>query len=137
MLEEINFLKLKFFISSYNSYLWNKSVSEYLLKDKNNKNYYFPNIGNLFLPKKDLFILPNIFSVNSYDINEDYKIFKTTTSRNLSVTTTVFPFDIKRDELNKNKYCLRVDFLLPTGCYATMLIRQIFIKLNNYSCREK
>lgn len=137
--KKLNFSKLSFFVSSYNSHLWNKNASDYLVNEKmKTYKYDFPEVGLLSLPKESIFKLHNIFSVDAYDINKNtYRVFQKPQTRNLIVTTTIFPINIEKDELNKNKYRVQVSFFLPTGCYATMLIKQIFIKLNNNICLEK
>ncbi len=130
--KKINFSKLSFFVSSYNSHLWNKGASNYIKKKINTHNCNFPEVGFLSLPKKDIFELPNLFTVNGYDVNKKtYKILEKHFTRNFFVTTTVFSSVIQKDELNKNKYRIQVSFFLPTGCYATMLIKQIFTRLND------
>jgi len=137
--KKINFSKLSFFVSSYNSHLWNKNASDYLASEKiNTYKYDFSEVGCLLLPKDDVFMLPNLFTVDAYDINKNtYSVFEKTKTRNFFVTTTIFPISIEKDELNKNKYRVQVSFFLPTGCYATMLIKQIFIKFNDNICLEK
>lgn len=136
--KKINFSKLSFFVSSYSSHLWNKNASDYLINEKiKTQKCDFPEVGLLSLPKEPVFKLPNLFTADAYDINKaKFRVFRKLQTRNLIVTTTIFPINIDKDELNENKYCVQVSFFLPTGCYATMLIKQIFIKLNNI-CLEK
>ena len=136
---EIGFSKLSFFVSSYNSRLWNKKASDYLAGEKiSTHKHDFPGLGPLILPQKEVFKLPNLFTVNAYDIDrKNYKSFQIPFRRNFFVTTTVFPGLIEKDELNRNKYRLEASFFLPTGCYATMLTKQIFIKLNGRICLIK
>lgn len=137
--KKLNFSKLSFFVSSYNSHLWNKNASDYLVNEKiKTHKCDFPKVGLLSLPKESIFKLHNVFTVDAYDINKNtYRVFQKPQTRNLIVTTTIFPINIEKDELNKNKYRIQVSFFLPTGCYATMLIKQIFIKLNDTICLEK
>jgi tRNA pseudouridine13 synthase len=129
---KINFSKLAFFVSSYNSHLWNKSVGDYLTREEIEKhNHDFHKVGLLPLPKEHIFKLPNLFTVDAHDINkETFEVSPKPQTRNLIVTTTVYPIKIEQDELNDNKHCVQVSFFLPTGCYATMLIKQIFLKIN-------
>ncbi len=51
-------------------------------------------------------------------------------SRNIIVATTIYARNLEKDELNKNKKKLALSFFLPTGSYATMIIKQIFLRLN-------
>ncbi len=130
--QEIDFLRVRFFISSYNSFLWNQAVVKYLgLEKRTFINFPFEKIGFLRVPQKDNFKIFNILTSNGYEIKRDYQIVKKPTKRNLFVTTTIFPEEIKKDSLNKGKYSLPISFFLPTGCYATMMIKQIIIRLSN------
>jgi tRNA pseudouridine13 synthase len=136
--KEINFSKLNFFISAHNSYIWNNALSEYIFNEKiDTFECHLSDIGPLSVPVDSFFKLPNLFTVNAHGIDESsYEIFHKSYTRNLYATTTIFPENIEKDELNKNKYSIRISFFLPTGCYATMLVKQIFIKLNK-KCLEK
>jgi tRNA pseudouridine13 synthase len=129
--KQLNFNQVHFFIPSYNSYLWNKKVNNYINKiNKNNFQYFFSGIGLMSFIKKENSFIQNIIAVKGCEINKgNYKVSRKEYIRNLQVTTTVFPINIDKDELNKGKYRARVSFFLPTGSYATMLIKQIFIKL--------
>lgn len=137
--KQINFAKICFFISSYNSYLWNKKANSYIDKIKEDTfQYFFSEIGPLSLIKNEAFQIYNILSINGYKINKyTYKTISKKFIRNLFVTANVFPISIEQDKLNKDKYKVQISFFLPTGCYATMLIKQIFVKLNNNICLEK
>lgn len=137
--KQINFAKVRFFISSYNSHLWNKKTSDYISKRKEDTfQYPFPKIGSLSLIRNEIFQVRNILAVNGYEIDKDtYKVVQKEYVRNLLVTTTIFPISTGKDELNKGKHKIQISFFLPTGCYATMLIKQIFIKLDKGLCREK
>lgn len=128
-LKEFSYSKIKFFISALNSAIWNNAVSAYLKKFKFVKRFYFPILGYIFLPIKTVFQISNIFSAKGYEISEDLEVIKRVFSRNLLVTTSVFASNFAPDELNKKNYKVEISFFLPTGCYATMLIRQIFTRI--------
>jgi tRNA pseudouridine13 synthase len=136
--KKINSSKLSFFVSSYSSHLWNKGASGCINGGKiKTCKYDFPEVGCLSLPRENVFKLSNLFTADAYDMNKKtYRGFQSPQTRNLFVTTTVFPMSIEKDGLNKNKYSVQVSFFLPTGCYATMLIKQIFIQLNNASPKK-
>ncbi len=128
----INFLKVNFFLSSYNSFLWNKEVNNYLQENKNTYMYNFPVIGNLSLFKSNKIEALNVFDVLGYKIKKDtFQIEEHMISRNLLNTTSVFSNFPQKDEINKGKSKLKVSFFLSTGSYATMLIKQLFLRLNN------
>ena len=127
-LKTISPKKMSFFVSSYNSYLWNKKASSLMERLNKGEKYCFDGVGNLFIPQDLSFISANVCKINSHYFQE--KNFSTGSRiyiRSLIVNTSVFVVDINNDELNKSKWKVTVSFLLPTGCYATMLIKQIFI----------
>jgi len=93
------------------------------------KKYYFDGVGNLFIPQDLSFISANICKINSYYFREkDFSTGSRIYTRSLIINTNVFVVDINNDELNKSKWKVTMSFLLPTGCYATMLVKQMFIR---------
>jgi len=126
----INSKKVSFLIASYNSFLWNGQASAFIKRGKGARQYYFKNVGKLFLPISLNFNISNLFSIDGYSfVEKRFSALKEKFTRNLIVTTTVFPLDISRDEFHKGKYQIKVSFFLPTGCYATMFIKQIFLRI--------
>jgi len=128
--KNIDFKKVSFFVSSYNSFLWNNQASLSIKKSGGTRKHHFENIGRLSLPFSLGCNIPNLFSIDGYSfIEQKFIATRERFTRNLIVTTTVFPFEILKDEFYKKKYRLTISFFLPTGCYATMLIKQIFLKI--------
>jgi len=123
----INPKKIAFFVSSYNSFLWNNQVSLLIKKHTDSKKYYFEHVGDLYLPTTHSFQCPHIYEADGYEFVEDtFKGKKKINSRNVIVGTTIYAHDLESDELHKGKKKLTVSFFLPTGSYATMIIKQIF-----------
>lgn len=92
--------------------------------------YNFQNVGDLFLPASSNFNNSNLFSIDGYSfVEKNFIAIKERFTRNLFVTTTVFPLEILKDKFHIGKYQIKISFFLPTGCYATMLIKQIFLKI--------
>lgn len=130
-LKNINNKKIRFFLSAYNSRLWNKQAS-ICIKGHNSKckKYYFEDLGRLYIPSKLAFTSNNILSIQGYDFSEEkFEITPTIFTRTMTVSTTVFSEEIEIDEFKKNMYKLSLSFFLPTGSYATMLVKQIFAKI--------
>lgn len=125
----INPKKISFFISSYNSYLWNNEASSLMEKLNKGKKYYFDGVGYLFIPQDLSFISTNVCKINGYSFQEkEFSIDSRIKTRSLIINTNIFVVGINNDELNRLKWKATISFFLPTGCYATMLIKQIFIK---------
>lgn len=130
--KKMNPNKLSFFISSYNSFLWNQQASKDLQSLNDGKIFNFNNIGSLFVPDGINFQAPTISKVDGYEFNQvDFAVGSKVASRNLIVTTTVFPLSLEEDDAHPDKSKIEISFFLPTGCYATMLIKQIITKVLN------
>lgn len=124
--------KVSFFVSAYNSFLWNASASYMVKKNTKSKVCTFPNVGRMCLPAVHSFQCPHICEARGYElITESFAVQSKANKRNLVVATNVYIHDIEPDELHKNKKKVTLSFFLPTGSYATMIIRQIFLNLNN------
>lgn len=124
----INPKKLNFFLSSYDSHLWNTVVSRKLAKSCIGKDFEFKNVGKLFIPKGNVFNVENIISCNGHRLDKDLKVSGKDNTRCALTTTAVYVLDVKEDELHKGRKKLKLSFLLPTGSYATMCIRQLIYK---------
>ncbi len=126
----INPKKVSFFVSSYNSFLWNTQASLIVKKYTKSKCHSFENVGRLHLPVDYLFQCPHICEVKGYEfMTEKFSIQPKTNERNLIVATTMYAHNLEKDKLHKNKKKITLSFFLPTGSYATMIIKQIFLKL--------
>lgn len=126
----INPKKVAFFISSYNSFLWNNQTSLLVKKHTDSRKYCFEQVGDLYVPASHSFQCPHICEADGYEFVE--KTFTTKPkvySRNVVVGTTIYAHDLENDELHKGKKKLTISFFLPTGSYATMIIKQIFHRI--------
>lgn len=130
------------FIQSYQSLLFNKLLSGYV-KDNFNDHYEIKtNVGefyctDIFFSKK--FPLPGYdfkeklallkeeaISLEDFKIKEIPYLSSRTTYREGCVKLSNFSLsDLENDELNKGKKKQKVSFTLPSGSYATMVIKCI------------
>ncbi len=123
--------KVSFFVSSYNSFLWNKQASSIVRKHTKSKKQHFENVGDLYIPTTRLFLCPSICDADGYEfITKEFTTKEKKNSRNVVVATTIYAHNLEKDELHKNRKKLTLSFFLPTGSYATMIIKQIFLRLN-------
>jgi tRNA pseudouridine13 synthase len=128
----INPKKLSFFVSAYNSFLWNKYASLLVKKNTKSKEYLFENVGTLSLPIVSSFQCPHICEAEGYEfLFEKFIARPKGYKRNLIISTTVYSNNLEVDELHKGKKKLTISFFLPTGCYATMIIKQLFFNIEN------
>lgn len=124
---KLNPKKIDFFISAYTSYLWNEIVAQSLASIKNTK------MVDIFDGYR-LPVLQNYKTAVTPFINiQGYKYSKATgvetymKTRQSLIGTKVYVGNANTDELNRGKFKLQLDFFLPTGCYATMAVKQLLI----------
>jgi len=96
--------KVSFFVSAYNSFLWNAQASLVVKKNTKSKKSFFENVGRLYLPSDYLFQCPHVCETGGYElIVENFSIQPTQNKRNLLVATNIYVHDLEPDELHKNK----------------------------------
>jgi tRNA pseudouridine13 synthase len=147
-LNKINKKILRFYLHSYQSYLFNEAVSEYL-KNKykrykeikyslgkfifvdKKENIKFPLIGfDAKFNKKDKIYLEILKRENvkleDFLIKELPWLIEETIYRDVFVDIKDFKtLGYERDELNQGKFKQIISFVLPKGSYATILIKQM------------
>jgi tRNA pseudouridine13 synthase len=120
---------LSFLVASHNSKLWNRHVSRYLEETNDGVYHTLEHVGEIFLPSYKSFSAESVVCVPCFDYSHETKITTPAKkSRNVSITTTVYPIDCGPDEYHEGKHRITLSFFLPTGCYATMAIRQTIIR---------
>jgi len=130
--KSINPKKIAFFVSAYDSFLWNNQASLTVRGNTKSKCHLFENVGELHLPINYLSQCPPICAVDGYDfVAEKFSVQPKAYKRNLVIATTVYASKPETDELHKGKKKITVSFFLPTGSYATMIIKQIFLRLQD------
>ncbi|MFH1445080.1 MAG: tRNA pseudouridine(13) synthase TruD [Nanoarchaeota archaeon] len=137
------------YVHAYQSFLWNRMVSEYMKKFKHKKLKYplgeliFPteNVKNINVPligyetkiPNDIAFIANEIMSSEGVKKEDFKIpempemVSSGADRNLMMPLEEFSItSLEKDELNKGKRKCVVSFRLPKGAYATMAIKALF-----------
>ena len=124
--------KINFFVSSYNSFLWNAQTSSVIRECTKSKSYSLENIGQLYLPIDQSFQCPHNCEVDGFEFLVDKFVAQPKVSkRNVMVATTIYAYDLEKDDLHENKKKITLSFYLPTGSYATIVIKQLFLNLKN------
>lgn len=130
MLGCINPNKIRFFVKSYCSFLWNNALSDHIAQNNKVFGYKFKYIGDLMLPENNVFMVNSAFECPGYAYSASDQIIKEKVMRRTSVVyTTINTEDVTNDSYNQGKKCLALNFFLPTGSYGTMLIRQLFLRM--------
>ncbi|MBI2148390.1 tRNA pseudouridine(13) synthase TruD [Candidatus Woesearchaeota archaeon] len=134
---------LRFYISSYQSYLWNKTLNEILKEKKHNKfkssigeflfttskikNFKIP-IANFDTDKND--VLDKIMNEEGikrgdFIVREIPELITQGVNRDAFVNVENIKYKWAKEELNKDKLKLELSFFLPKGSYATMLVKKL------------
>ncbi len=134
---------LKFYISAYQSYIWNKTLIEILKKNKVKTlntpigELYFSKfkiksfkiqIVNFDTPKSkeiDKVLKEENISRMDFIIRELPELISDSSDREAIIEVNNIKSNWQDDDLNKNKFKLELEFFLPNGCYATMLIKKL------------
>ena len=126
----------KLFVHSYQSFLFNKTVNEYLKDNKKKANIKVPTIGFGFevskVKDKQLRnIIKNISNeerINPRDfvINQIPELTSEGGFRDLFFELKFKILDIGADELNQNRQKIKLNFTLPKSCYATVALESLF-----------
>lgn len=124
--------KIKFFVASYSSKIWNEQASAVIKGLNAGQEAPFEHVGNLYIPEKLDFQTVTSYKADGYGFDYDsFSSRKETYERDLIFKTICFSSGILPDELHARKYKITMTFFLPSGSYATMAIRQLFIKATN------
>lgn len=130
--------KRDFFISSYNSYLWNQELNNTISQLKRSRKVEFPHIGKLHIPSSKDNELSSILSTKSYALDwTNKKRICETKTRPVRIVAPVFFLNNVKDRIFPNKRALTISFALPTGSYATMFIKQLLLKSRDHLANQK
>jgi tRNA pseudouridine13 synthase len=138
-LRRVNRKILRFYMTSYQSYLWNECVKNYLDYLKTNKikfdnNLVFPELG-FDLEEKDNIkqeIINKLLAaegIKPYDfINRQMpELTLEVQERRIYAKIEDLKFsEVEDDELNPDMFKVKVSFYLGKGSYATNIIRELF-----------
>ncbi|MBV6896576.1 tRNA pseudouridine(13) synthase TruD [Xanthomonas euvesicatoria] len=129
--EKLNPNKVAFFCSAYGSHLWNENLSKALIEKFPESDLstvciegvdfvYLNQPGNI---KKMISELPHL-PLDKYS-NENGRIEKKTSNRPTVTPSRVRLISIDEDDIYSERRKATIAFFLPSGCYATAMIRQL------------
>jgi len=142
--------KLKFYINSYQSYLWNSAVAKILSNNKDTfklkyslgeftflknkvKNFSVPilNFDTEFNTKSieeayNKVIETEGISKDSFLIRQIPELINESVERDVFVNVKI-ESRFNEDDLNKEKFKQIIEFTLPKGSYGTILIKKMFL----------
>ncbi len=139
-LRKIGIRNLRFYISAYQSYLFNKLLSNILKRRKHIRVKY--SLGNFIFPLRKLknkkIDIPGFLHYKGYKlilkkekirpkdfiINEIPELSSEGDKRDMLVKVKNFKIlGYSKDELNKGKFKEKISFLLPKGSYGTLVLK--------------
>lgn len=125
-IDEINPRKLSFYKNSYSSYLWNKELVNLIEKKGSaNKNFYSKGFKFVFIKEQaDVAKVYQEEKIEYISYREDNTIKSSNRPVILQTLITVPPQDNFEDDIFKNNYKITIEFFLPSGTYATILLKQ-------------
>lgn len=126
----------KIFVHSYQSFLFNQLVSQYLKNDDKFKNIKIPIVGFNFelgqIKNQSLrSIIKQILvkeKINSrhFIISQIPELTSEGGFRDLFFELNFKVLEIGKDELSRNNQKIKINFILPKSCYATVALEYIF-----------
>ena len=125
--------KLSFYYNAFTSKMYNEHLGEYI---KKNMPYYEKNYDGIcyVMPQSGRY-LSNADSIQErvcvprYDVDSNMELSLKYFYRYIFIDTIMHIDSIEEDSLNKEMYAVNIDFFLPSGCYATMAIKQFLFEV--------
>lgn len=93
--------------------------------DKRHPIKFLENPGLPTLHFKSNFTGTNDCTTKGFSIDQGLHVKEKEFTRSLISDTVVYNHGIEKDDIFQEKYKIRLEFYLKTGCYATMLIKQL------------
>ncbi len=131
----IDLKKIAFYRSSYSSFNWNTQIIERIENSDKIKKIITCEIEGIrfVFPLSVDGMVENVLKDLQYKYKRhvvvDDKIISIETDRPAIISTNVTLGKVEQDEFNAGKYKFSISFSLPSGCYATMLIKQLVARL--------
>ncbi|POB10197.1 tRNA pseudouridine(13) synthase TruD [Sulfobacillus sp. hq2] len=125
--------KQTFYRNSFSSFRWNNDLQNIVMKTGNTSVRRFDQESITYVFCDDRSVLTDLLNgtpklkYHRYAISGAHSIAVVESSRPTVIQTIVEVNDVARDELNNGKWRCSLNFFLPSGCYATMLVKQLLI----------
>jgi tRNA pseudouridine13 synthase len=118
--------QVQFFIESYYSYVWNNTLASMI------KGSQFITIFDGYkLPICDMqTLISPVLSCKSKRLNKEWAFTDDVKTRETVITTSIYILSSGADERNNNKNYMELTFMLPTGSYATLMLKQLLASCN-------
>ncbi|MDR2410427.1 MAG: tRNA pseudouridine(13) synthase TruD [Bacteroidales bacterium] len=123
--------KLSFLINSYMSKKWNDELSAIISRAEVNSTMHDNEVMSLCFLKNgsQINIDNNYLKYDYYSVSKDGSFEKNEKQRQKILFNEVRIGKFEEDDIFNGKLKLDIFFYMPSGCYATMLIKQMFLEL--------
>lgn len=120
--------KLSFLINAYMSELWNNNANEWIKSNASDYRIYDNKIMNLmFLTDTSRISADNNFlKYNYYIVSNEGTLIEKEKCRQIVLYNNVVVKEFQLDDIFQDKLKVNICFYLPSGSYATILIKQLF-----------
>lgn len=114
---------IAFYQSSYYSFIWNKNIGDKIKSigetnevSRHGINYVFPKTQNInFIPDKENYTTVRVIGDKIHYLQRE---------RLVKIGVNMIVSDLELDALNQGSFSSTIQFFLPSGSYATMVIEQ-------------
>lgn len=115
-----------FFLNAYDAYIWNTELSNMLSSLNTNALLYQDDMfAFTFSGGRQLIVDREQYPIGRHRYQVDNTIKTSLSTRNIFFETTLQIEMLSSDEFFPSKQCMLLKFFLPSGCYATMLVKQL------------
>lgn len=125
-IRDLDIRKLNFFLSAYSSYLWNKGLSD-LFSSPPTLQIFDGFIVSPF-EENNVYTDTQSLKAPSYALDSNFDLVESFKERDGVIRTKLFADSVMKDIYHKSKRSLDLHFFLPTGSYATTLVKHLLLK---------
>lgn len=120
--------KLSFLVNAYMSQLWNNNANDWIKSNALDYRIYDNKIMNLMFPTDNSRINAdnNFLKYSYYIVNDEGTFIEKEKCRQIVLYNNVVVKECQLDDIFQDKLKVNICFYLPSGSYATMLIKQLF-----------
>ena len=125
--------KIILWYNSFYSLIWNATLSNMISRSKHHHTFCWErHTFNFFKRLKlnmELLSTHPMLDLPKFRVSQDNTIYRIGSSRATVIQSNVNCLSIGEDDVFSGAFTSTLSFCLPTGCYATMLIKQLLVGL--------
>ncbi|WP_158561114.1 tRNA pseudouridine(13) synthase TruD [Eubacterium sp. AF36-5BH] len=132
--------KLSFYYNAFISKMYNNYLGDYIKKNMQCYEKIYDGISYVMPQSGEC--LANVdrdyekVCVPRYDVDSNMELSLRYFYRYAFIDTIIHVGNVEEDSLNEGKYAVNIDFFLPSGCYATMAVKQFLCEVEYERCMK-